>query len=41
MVFTLIARPVTALIHGVESRLDETYQNHLMVSVNAASKRRI
>jgi hypothetical protein len=40
MVFTPIARPVTTLIHDVERRSDETYQNHLMVFVSAAGKRK-
>jgi hypothetical protein len=40
MVFTLIAGYVAALIRGVERRSDETYQNHLMVFVSAAGRRK-
>jgi hypothetical protein len=40
MVFTLIARLVTTSIRGVEGRSDETYQNHLMVFVSAAGRRK-
>jgi hypothetical protein len=41
MVFTLIAGSVAALIRGVESRSDETYQSHLMVFANAVDKRKV
>ena len=41
MVFTLIAGSVAALICGVESRSDETYQNHLMVFANAVENRKV
>jgi hypothetical protein len=41
MVFTLIAGPAAALIRGAEDRSDETYQNHLMVFVSAAGKRKV
>jgi hypothetical protein len=41
MVFTPIARLVTTSIRGVGRRFDETYQSHLMVFVNAASKRKV
>jgi hypothetical protein len=40
MVFIPIAGSVAALICGVESRSDETYQNHLMVFANAVKNRK-
>jgi hypothetical protein len=40
MVFTPIAGLVAVLIRGVERRSDETYQNHLMVFVSVAGKRK-